>query len=59
MKDYPVMTRWLRSRPIDAIARAFIEDLGAKPMVLRPAARATVPLNDALLSGSSAVVGQS
>lgn len=50
MKDYPVMTRWLRSRPIDAIARAFIEDLGAKPMVLRPAARATVAANDALLS---------
>lgn len=49
LADFPVMTRWLRSRAIDAVARAFIEDLGAKPMVLRPAARATIAANDALL----------
>jgi len=49
LADFPIMTRWLRSRPIDAIARAFIEDLGAKPMVLRPAARATIAANDALI----------
>jgi len=49
LADFPVMTRWLRSRKIDDIARAFIEDLGAKPMVLRPAARATIAVNDALI----------
>ena len=49
LADLPVMTRWLRSRPIDAVARALLDELDAKPMVLRPAARATITANDALL----------